>query len=165
MSQLSRIMIRLSPVTWDKSHTRVQFKMCSVKGLTFSICFFGPLIVFNILMFTFVDMSDAMESQTPKLNIVDTLSTYFSLAFTGFVFMIPFTLFSGIPIISSMVSASDHKWPKYGLTMVAGTLVGIASVSFGKQKSNYLIFTSSDIYIFHPQHPKKNLDPSPKKSI
>ena len=130
MSKLSRIMIRLSPVTWDKSHTRVQLKMCSVKGLTFSICFFGPLIVLHIMMFTISDMPNAMKSLST--NIVETLSSFFSAAFTGFIILIPFTLFSGIPIISSLVSASDHKWPKYGLTMVAGTVVGIASMSFGK---------------------------------
>ena len=134
MSKLSRIMIRLSPGTWDKSHTRVQLKICSVKGLTFSICFFVPWMVLIIMTFTIFDMSNAFTSQTAKWNIVDALSTIFSGAFTGLIFFIPFTMFSGIPIISSLVSASDHKWPKYGLVMVAGTMVGITSVSFGKQK-------------------------------
>ena len=126
MSKLSRIMIRLSPATWDKAHTRVQLKMCSVKALTFSSCFFGPLIVLNIMMFTFFDMSDVFTSQTAKWNIVDALSSFFTDAFMGIVILIPFTLFSGIPIISGLVSASDHKCLKYGLVMVAGTMVGIA---------------------------------------
>ena len=132
MSKLSRIMIRLSPATWNKSQSRVQLKMCSVKGLTFSLCFFGPFIALNIMMNTVFDMSDVMKSQSANLNIVDALSSIFTFAIPGFVFVIPFLLFSGIPVISSLVLASDHKWPKYGLTLVAGTMVGIASTLFGK---------------------------------
>ena len=144
MSKLSRLMILLSPATYDRENAKVNFKWFSVKTSLYVLCFFGPFLVVDLIGYL-TGFHQQILSLDPTKNIIDIGSQVAAFAMLIASSALPFLFGSGIPSVTELALRSDLAHPKYGLLFIFGSLLSTVYVILGEY-TNIIWMHSIDVF-------------------
>ena len=151
------IKVRFLPLKINHAEQKILFRFCSPVALTFYLVYWGLIICINIVgQLASQKIRYVIEDYFETSNIIDAISLMlFGTLLTVIFPFCPLLLAKGAPSVSSLVLATDLKWPRWGrkfifsflLSFSGSMLINISFFSHMLEDVNVSTHVSAVIYV------------------